>query len=181
MWSKTSYSGDKRPCYRGGTTNNEQTMEDSATQLMEARRLRFAIRKKIILLMLIMLMMLMMILHVEIPTPKKHWIGSITITFQYFSLSGRFQRSPTFNCPPGTEISESECRDYGHTVNKHYLYHWSMHGAASLTARDKLYALSLHLPCPDCQCLVSVPGFDETTIYFQPTNDPNFIAVCCNH
>ena len=22
VWSKTSYSGDKRPCYRGGTTNN---------------------------------------------------------------------------------------------------------------------------------------------------------------
>ena len=34
VWSKTSYSGDKRRCYQAGRrrTNDEQTMEDRATQ-----------------------------------------------------------------------------------------------------------------------------------------------------
>ena len=37
VWSKTSYSGDKRRCYNAGrTTTNKQTTEDRATQPMKA-------------------------------------------------------------------------------------------------------------------------------------------------
>ena len=32
VWSKTSYSGDKRRCYQAGQTNKQMTMEDRATQ-----------------------------------------------------------------------------------------------------------------------------------------------------
>ena len=32
VWSKTSYSGDRRRCFQAGQTNKQTTMEDRATQ-----------------------------------------------------------------------------------------------------------------------------------------------------
>ena len=49
VWSRTSYSGDKRRCHRCGTyghTDDKQTREDRATQPMDAGWLSFAISLK---------------------------------------------------------------------------------------------------------------------------------------
>ena len=43
VWSKTPYSGDVT--MRDGRTNKRQTKEDSATQPLDAGRLRFAISR----------------------------------------------------------------------------------------------------------------------------------------